>query len=362
MRRARARHGRPGRDRRGGAGRRSASGDARRPGDARAAGRDAADRVHRAGLPGRPGLRGVRRPGTVHGTPLPAGLRLADRAARADVHPVDQGRGRPRREHRLRRGRRPRRAETADGGPRPVPRPLRAGRRPGRRGRASSSPTPSSSSAGRRRAGPVRRGGHAGLVAALAGRRGGAGRRRPPAFDKQPLRDWAAAQPWDKQPPPPPLPDEVVAATSARYVAAYERVTGRAFADWYGRRAAVRFAAARGGPAARRDRRPRGRHHRAGAAGPGLRRRRTACGPAGRFRFEVEADDEAAARRRADELADRLLANPVIEDATVSRRAGGAGLMAARVGVVVFPGTNCEHDVARRSRRSGAEAALRLAR
>jgi len=32
------------------------------------------------------------------------------------------------------------------------------------------------------------------------------------------------------------------------------------------------------------------------------------------FRFEVEADDEATARARAEELADRLLANPVIEE------------------------------------------------
>jgi phosphoribosylaminoimidazole-succinocarboxamide synthase len=56
----------------------------------------------------------------------------------------------------------------------------------------------------------------------------------PPAFDKQPLRDWLAAQPWDRRPPPPPLPDEVTSAMSARYVAAYERVTGRSLDDWYG--------------------------------------------------------------------------------------------------------------------------------
>jgi phosphoribosylaminoimidazole-succinocarboxamide synthase len=56
----------------------------------------------------------------------------------------------------------------------------------------------------------------------------------PPAFDKQPLRDWASAQSWDRTPPPPPLPPEVIAATSSRYVAAYERVTGRSLADWYG--------------------------------------------------------------------------------------------------------------------------------
>jgi phosphoribosylaminoimidazole-succinocarboxamide synthase len=56
----------------------------------------------------------------------------------------------------------------------------------------------------------------------------------PPAFDKQPLRDWLAAQPWDRQPPPPPLPDDVTAALSARYVTAYERVAGRSLDDWYG--------------------------------------------------------------------------------------------------------------------------------
>jgi len=56
----------------------------------------------------------------------------------------------------------------------------------------------------------------------------------PPAFDKQPFRDWLAAQPWDRVPPPPQLPDDVVAVTSARYVAAYERVTGRSLQDWYG--------------------------------------------------------------------------------------------------------------------------------
>jgi phosphoribosylaminoimidazole-succinocarboxamide synthase len=56
----------------------------------------------------------------------------------------------------------------------------------------------------------------------------------PPAFDKQPLRDWLAAQTWDRRPPPPPLPADVTSALSARYVAAYERVTGRSLRDWYG--------------------------------------------------------------------------------------------------------------------------------
>ncbi len=56
----------------------------------------------------------------------------------------------------------------------------------------------------------------------------------PPAFDKQPLRDWLAHQPWDRTPPPPALPAEVIGAMSARYVAAYERVTGRSLSGWYG--------------------------------------------------------------------------------------------------------------------------------
>jgi phosphoribosylaminoimidazole-succinocarboxamide synthase len=56
----------------------------------------------------------------------------------------------------------------------------------------------------------------------------------PPSFDKQPLRDWLEAQPWDKQPPPPALPPEIVEATSTRYTAAYERVCGRSLGDWYG--------------------------------------------------------------------------------------------------------------------------------
>jgi phosphoribosylaminoimidazole-succinocarboxamide synthase len=59
----------------------------------------------------------------------------------------------------------------------------------------------------------------------------------PPSFDKQPLRDYLDGLDWDKTPPPPALPAEVVAATSTRYVEAYERITGRSFADWPGTRA-----------------------------------------------------------------------------------------------------------------------------
>jgi phosphoribosylaminoimidazole-succinocarboxamide synthase len=56
-----------------------------------------------------------------------------------------------------------------------------------------------------------------------------------PSFDKQPVRDWLEAQQdWDKTPPAPPLPDEVVAATRARYVEVYERLTGKRFVEYLG--------------------------------------------------------------------------------------------------------------------------------
>ena len=58
--------------------------------------------------------------------------------------------------------------------------------------------------------------------------------RTPPAFDKQPLRDWLEGTGWGKTPPPPALPADVVQATRDRYVDAYERLTGLRFTDWPG--------------------------------------------------------------------------------------------------------------------------------
>jgi phosphoribosylaminoimidazole-succinocarboxamide synthase len=49
----------------------------------------------------------------------------------------------------------------------------------------------------------------------------------PPSFDKQFVRDFVAASDWNKQPPAPTLPPEVIAGTRERYVAAFERLTGR---------------------------------------------------------------------------------------------------------------------------------------
>jgi len=56
--------------------------------------------------------------------------------------------------------------------------------------------------------------------------------RGQPSFDKQYVRDWASASGWDKQQPAPAIPQEVVSGTRARYVEAYERITGESFQAW----------------------------------------------------------------------------------------------------------------------------------
>jgi phosphoribosylaminoimidazole-succinocarboxamide synthase len=56
-----------------------------------------------------------------------------------------------------------------------------------------------------------------------------------PSFDKQFVRDWASESGWDKTPPAPEVPEEVVAGTRARYVEAYEKITGEPFDAWLAR-------------------------------------------------------------------------------------------------------------------------------
>ncbi|MCG7580722.1 phosphoribosylaminoimidazolesuccinocarboxamide synthase [Mycolicibacterium sp. OfavD-34-C] len=58
------------------------------------------------------------------------------------------------------------------------------------------------------------------------------------SFDKQFVRNWltGAESGWDRHGdrPPPPLPPDIVAATRARYIEAYERISGLRFDDWIG--------------------------------------------------------------------------------------------------------------------------------
>jgi phosphoribosylaminoimidazole-succinocarboxamide synthase len=59
--------------------------------------------------------------------------------------------------------------------------------------------------------------------------------RDQPSFDKQFVRDWLDRSGWDREPPPPPLPSDVVEGTTARYVEAYERITGEPFEAYLAR-------------------------------------------------------------------------------------------------------------------------------
>jgi phosphoribosylaminoimidazole-succinocarboxamide synthase len=54
------------------------------------------------------------------------------------------------------------------------------------------------------------------------------------SYDKQYVRDWLETQPWDKTDPGPELPSNVVAGTRARYVEAFERITGASFDRYVG--------------------------------------------------------------------------------------------------------------------------------
>jgi len=53
-----------------------------------------------------------------------------------------------------------------------------------------------------------------------------------PSYDKQYVRDYCESLGWDKTYPGPEVPEDVVAGTRARYVEAFERLTGIAFADY----------------------------------------------------------------------------------------------------------------------------------
>jgi phosphoribosylaminoimidazole-succinocarboxamide synthase len=49
----------------------------------------------------------------------------------------------------------------------------------------------------------------------------------PPSFDKQFVRDYLETLDWNKTPPAPKLPADVITRTSAKYVEAFERITGQ---------------------------------------------------------------------------------------------------------------------------------------
>jgi phosphoribosylaminoimidazole-succinocarboxamide synthase len=59
------------------------------------------------------------------------------------------------------------------------------------------------------------------------------------SFDKQFVRNWLASPEsgWNRSEAPPPLPESIIDATRARYIDAYERISGLRFDDWIGPKA-----------------------------------------------------------------------------------------------------------------------------
>ena len=128
---------------------------------------------------------------------------------------------------------------------------------------------------------------------------------RQPCFDKQYVRDWAAGTGWDKSPPAPPIPDDVVAATRERYVTPTSGCPASRSRPGWSAPARVRVPGP--DPPEGRDPRP---------AGPGGRARAARARVRGRLerprRRLVELDVRTPSR--LDEMCERLLANPLIED------------------------------------------------
>ena len=304
-----------------------------------------------------PAGRTTRRPATVCGHALPAGLARLRSPARADLHAGDEGADRPRREHHAasrppsssaligsRRSRRPRSRCTASP---PSTRPS-AG---------SSSPTRSSSSGstsdGR-------------LVLADEAFTPDSSRfwpadayepgRPQPSFDKQFVRDYCETLGWDKTDPGPELPEDVVAGTRARYVEAFERLTERPFDRYVEDPEAVLAVRAtvlvRPKPGILD---PQGQ-----AVESSLRQLGFAVGDARVGRvvdLEVEASDpvHGAGGGRADVRA--AAHQPV--DRELRDRAAGVSEARPRIAVITFPGSNDDRDAtararaARRRRRPG---------
>ena len=163
----------------------------------------------------------------------------------------------------------------------------------------------------------------------------------------------------------------MIDGTRARYVEAYELLTGRSFDDWYARGAERR----RGPPVRLTPMRYEARveiTHLPGIADPQgatVERALPALGydnvshvRVGKsIRLVIDAPDDAAARAQVDEMCRRLLANPVIEAYEIELSELACDV-SARVGVVLFPGTNCELDVACSGRAARRDARAALAR
>ena len=213
----------------------------------------------------------------------------------------------------------------------------------------------------------------------------------PPSLDKQPVRDWLEGTGWDKTPPPPALPADIVSATRAPLRRRLRAADGAVLRRVAGRRRRLRVMrfdvlvevrSVRGSPT-QRGRPSNGRCRRSDS------RLSTRCRSGRRSASGSTPRRWRTPRPSPADLADRLLANPVIEVARVSvagasvaggsvagaspaagvDEAGGARLPspltspAGRDGAggsasSCTPGSNCEHDVVEAVTALGAEADL----
>ena len=180
--------------------------------------------------------------------------------------------------------------------------------------------------------------------------------RGQPSFDKQYVRDWATASGWDKLPPAPAIPDDVVAGTRARYVEAYERITGEPFAAWLARAPGAASESARPDPPRRRaSSTRRGSPWSARCPRSASRASRTCTSAA----WSSSTSRGAA---QLEPMCEKLLANPLVEDYEIRADSTAApdGLM--KFGVLQFPGSCDEVDAleaARHGRRRRAALARR---
>ncbi len=186
----------------------------------------------------------------------------------------------------------------------------------------------------------------------------------PPSFDKQRLRDWLEGQPWDKQAPPPTLPDEIVSATSAplhRVVRAGLRSPSGRLVRCLSMAPPERFSVLV---------EVQLREGVADPQGATIERALPALGLSGvtgmragkAFRFDIAAEDEGLGpgpgHRGGRPTPGQSGHRGVGGHRDTGRGRGVSRLMPARVGVVMFPGTNCEHDAVLAVERLGASADL----
>ena len=138
------------------------------------------------------------------------------------------------------------------------------------------------------------------------------------------MRDYCESLGWDKTPPGPELPDDVVAGTRARYVEAFERLTGIAFDDYLADPEVVAMTTQN----LRMSRGPRMKatvlvRPKSGILDPQGEAVRTALDHLGFgatearvgrvIDLEFPGSSEEDARRELERMCEELLANPLIE-------------------------------------------------